>query len=79
MARGWESKSVEEQQAESKQQNTGSVLNKEQAEGRRIRDGLLLSRKNVASQLESATSPVYRQMLERALADLDQKLAKLHD
>ena len=77
MARGWESKSVEEQQAESKQSSAGSVLTKGQAEGRRIRDGLLLSRKNVVAQMESATSPNYRQMLERALADLDRQLADL--
>lgn len=79
MARGWESKSVEEQQAESKQPTAGSLLTREQAEGRRKRDGLLLSRKNVAAQLESASNPGYRQMLEHALADLDRKLAELRD
>jgi len=79
MARGWESKSVEEQQTESEQANAGSVLTREQAEGRRIRDGLLLSRRKVAAQLELAVNPVHRQMLERALADLDLKLAELDE
>jgi hypothetical protein len=77
MARGWESKSVEEQQSESNQPSAGSVLTKQQAEGRRKRDGLLLSRKSVAAQLELATNPAHRQMLERALADLDRQLADL--
>lgn len=79
MARGWESKSVEEQKSESNQPNEGSVLTREQTEGRRKRDGLLLSRKKVAAQLESATNPVHRQMLERALADLDRQLANLQE
>jgi hypothetical protein len=77
MARGFESKSVEEQQAEAKRESVpGAQLTPEQMEGRRKRDGLLLSRKNVQSQLSSATNPAHREMLERALADLDKKIAE---
>jgi len=78
MARGFESKSVEEQQAEAKREPASNQrLTPEEIEGRRKRDGLLLSRKNVQSQLNSVTNPVRREMLERALADLDRQLAAL--
>ncbi|HET8825126.1 MAG TPA: hypothetical protein VFM77_08355 [Terriglobales bacterium] len=78
MARGFESKSVEEQQAESKREaNPGQQLTPEQAERRRKRDGLILSRKSVKQRLESAANPAHRQMLEGALADLDRQIAEL--
>lgn len=78
MARGFESKSVEQQQEEAKREfKPQSPLTAEQVEGRRKRDGLLLSRKNVASRLNSASSPAHRDMLEKALADLDKQLAQL--
>jgi hypothetical protein len=77
MARGFESKSVEEQQAESKRESDPRVaLTPEEIEGRRKRDGLLLSRTNVQAQLNSATNPAYRQMLEGALAELDRQIAE---
>jgi hypothetical protein len=77
MARGWESKSVEEQQAEAKREpSAGATRSQAETEGRRKRDGLVLSRKNVAAQLERATSDAHRQMLERALADLDRQIAE---
>ncbi|HKR30837.1 MAG TPA: hypothetical protein VJT08_10175 [Terriglobales bacterium] len=78
MARGFESKSVEEQQAEAKRDsNPGQQLTPEQAERKRKRDGLILSRKNVKQRLESASSPAHRQMLEGALSELDRQIAQL--
>jgi hypothetical protein len=78
MARGWESKAVEEQQSEARQESVPRAqMTPEQMEGRRKRDGLILSRKSVQSQLNSATNPAHRQMLERALADLDRQIAQL--
>jgi hypothetical protein len=78
MARGWESKSVEEQQAEARQESAPPTqLSREQIEGRRQRDGLLLSRKRVQAQLNASTNATHRQMLERALADLDRQIALL--
>lgn len=78
MARGWESKSVEEQQSEARQDSTPRAqLTPEQIEGRRKRDGLILSKKNIQRRLESATNTAHREMLERALADLDQQIASL--
>lgn len=78
MARGWESKSIEEQQSEVRQQSVPQPQQTpEQIEGRCKRDGLILSRKNAEAQLSRATNPAHRQMLERALADLDREIARL--
>jgi hypothetical protein len=79
MARGWESKSVEQQQADA-----GAIpaevklpLSPDQATKQRQREGLRLSRTRIAQQLQSSPHPRHRQMLEEALADLDAKLTLL--
>ena len=78
MARGWESKSVEEQQAaattnvESKQR-----LTLEQVAASKARQTLELCRSRIRQQMEAAQNPRYRQMLEQALADLDLQIARL--
>jgi hypothetical protein len=78
MARGWESKSVEEQQSaafvqtESKQR-----LTPEQAARKHEQEALDLSRRRIRQQLQSAQNPRHRQMLESALAELDARLARL--
>jgi hypothetical protein len=78
MARGWESKSIEEQQAEATQQSElKKPMSKEEIEGRRKRDGLILSRKSVSAQLSSATNSRHREMLEQAIAELDRQIAEL--
>ena len=77
MARGWESKSVEEQQSEATAPRPRDrPLTPEQAAKQEKRIGLSLSRNRVLQQLGAARNPAHRQMLERALADLDQKLAQ---
>jgi hypothetical protein len=77
MARGWESKSVEEQQvAASTQVESKQWLTPEQAATKQARDALELSRKRVLQELESAGNARHRHMLESALADLDSKLAR---
>ena len=77
MARGWESKSVEQQQAERFEQRTAArpVVPAEQRQRNRKREGLALSRKRLGQQLDVATNPRHRQMLQEALADLDRQLA----
>ena len=78
MARGWESKSVEDQQAAaSTQVESKQRLTPQEAAKKQERDALELSRKGVLQQLESVQNPRHRQMLEGALADLDSKLARL--
>jgi hypothetical protein len=79
MARGWESKSVEDQQAEaaSPLDKSKPQLTPDQLAKKRESDGLILTRKSVLQQLETAQHPQHRQMLEAALAEVDGKLAKL--
>ena len=75
MARGWESKSVEQQQEEAATVKTRAApLTAEQAAAQKRRQGLLLSRQRVLQQLEAASNTRHRQMLESALADLDAQL-----
>jgi hypothetical protein len=79
MARGWESKSVEAQQQEAATQSADGNqvrLTPEQAETKRKRDSLLLSRKDLEQKIATATNPRYRQMLEAALAEVEARLAE---
>ncbi len=78
MARGWESKSVEEQQAAaSTQVESKQRLTPEQAARKKAREVIELSRRRVLQQLQSVQHPRHRQMLESALSDLDKRLARL--
>ena len=76
MARGWESKSIEEQQAEAATERTSprSRLTPEQASVIRKVEGLRLSRQRVLQQIQDAHDPRLRQMLQQALADLDRQI-----
>jgi hypothetical protein len=76
MARGWESKSVEQQQEEasSNKAQARAPLTPEEIAKENHRRGLGLSRERVAQQLALATNPRHREMLEAALADLDKQL-----
>ena len=77
MARGWESKSVEEQQAEAalRKQPSGKKLSPPEALRIRQMESLRLSRQRVLQQLQNANDPRLRQMLEQALAELDHQIA----
>ena len=79
MSRGWESKSVAEQQAEATRPKGDAKphLTPDEAARKREKDSLLLSRNSVLQQIRSAKNPRHKLMLETALADLDAKLAKL--
>jgi hypothetical protein len=80
MARGWESKGVEEQQAEA---HAPSISNRrprspEDAAQERKREGLRLQRKRLFKQIEAAQNDRYRAILQAALHDLDAQLAALN-
>jgi len=78
MARGWESKSVEAQQAEAGDKSVKGVkLSPEAAARRRDRETLLLSRQRVLQQLEAAAHPRHRQLLQNELRALDEQLSQL--
>jgi predicted component of type VI protein secretion system len=78
MARGWESKSVEEQQsAASTQVESKQRLTPQQAAHKQAREAIEMSRRRVLQQLQAVENPRHRQMLEIALAELDERLARL--
>ena len=80
MARGWESKSVEEQisarDAEA-QRSAKVTFSPQQRELQSKRQGLLLMRTRTLSAIQSARDEVYRKQQEHALAHLDAELAEL--
>ena len=79
MARGWESKSIELQQDDASSSPTQAKprLTPEQREIESRKAGLKLSRSRILEQLHSAENPRYRKILEQALADLDEQIARL--
>jgi hypothetical protein len=80
MARGWESKSVEEQVQEHQskgEENKKKQLTPEQLESRRKREVLLLSRSRVQKDLQTSQNPRHRDQLNSALADLESQIAEL--
>jgi hypothetical protein len=78
MARGWESKSVEEQQSAANTQiESKQRLTSQQAAQKQAREAIELSRRRVLQQLQAVQNPRHRQMLEIALAELDERLARL--
>jgi hypothetical protein len=81
MARGWESKAVEEQVKEFQEKDDGGKkrqLTSEQLESRRKKGILMLSRSRVQKDLQASQNPRHRDQLNRALADLDAQLAALN-
>jgi hypothetical protein len=80
MARGWESKSVEEQisAAEDRQHATATAAVKASDIERRKRiQGLLLERARITREMEQSHKERYLVLLERALAHIDAEIAKL--
>jgi hypothetical protein len=78
VARGWESKSVEQQQDDARSKpEPKPLLTRQQREFESLKDGLKLSRSRILEQIHSTESPRYRNILEQALTELDQKLKEL--
>ena len=77
MARGWESKSIETQQDEAARGKAagGRSLTAEQREASARRKTLELARAKVQADLRRATTAAHREMLLRALEDLDRQIA----
>jgi hypothetical protein len=80
VARGWESKSIEDQinerAAESKNTNKNR-LSPHELEQKTKREGILLARSHTAALLESTRDERYRALLKRTLDHLDSELEKL--
>jgi hypothetical protein len=80
VARGWESKSVEEQITEHETRTPGRPNHKpsrRELEQKAKREGILLARSRTVSMLESTQDDRYRVLLQRTLDHLDSELAKL--
>jgi hypothetical protein len=78
MARGFESKMVEFQQEEAaRARPAANSLTPEEQQARAKRQGLELTRARAAADLERATVPAHRRMLEQALAAIDDQLRSL--
>jgi hypothetical protein len=78
MARGFESKMVEFQQEEAaRAKKPIEKLTADEQARRARRASLELARARAAADLERATAPAHRKMLEQALGALDQQLAEL--
>jgi hypothetical protein len=81
VARGWESKSVEAQQAEASEtsQKSHPRLSAEEAAVVREKENLRLARLRVLQQMEASTNPRHRKLLQDALTDLEERLSRLGD
>ena len=80
MARGWESKSVEDQIAEKENpanDDRNPKLGQSQTVTRQKRDSLVLARTHTLSSLGSASGARHRAFLEKTLKDLDYQIAGL--
>jgi hypothetical protein len=80
MARGWESKAVSDQIEEGNQPQPATSREDRSPEMVRRRqqlESLRLSRARTLDQLEQASRPAYRQMLERALSDLEKQIEEI--
>ena len=75
MARGWESKSVEAQQADKEQHSAAAEpVSAEEAARRERRRMLEMTRTRAIADLAAAKSPAHRAMLEAAVRTLDEQL-----
>jgi hypothetical protein len=80
MARGWESKSIEDQIGDAEAAKEDQAKQTLSQQGRALenqRQNLQLSRIQIMGRLKAATNPQYRTQLEAALQDLDKKLSDL--
>ena len=75
MARGFESKDVEFQQAEAERQKTfGPALTREEREAQSKRATIELALARARADLEAARTPAHKRMLTQAIAALEQQL-----
>jgi hypothetical protein len=81
MARGWESKAVEDQIEAAKERARKRApldeLSPEERERRERLESLRLSRARVLDQLETATRAAHRTMLQRTLSALEAEMDEL--
>jgi hypothetical protein len=79
MARGWESKNVEDQQELAKMGTSGTKMqiDPQEQERNRKKRGIELAMAKINSDIANARDERHKQMLESAKADLDRQLKTL--
>ena len=80
MARGFESKSAQDQQLEAQNaraEGKKEKVGRDEMERRKTRESLQMSRTRISRELEATTSERRRQQLRAALEHLDGELKKL--
>lgn len=80
MARGWESKSVDDQQAAAeaeKAERGRAVPTPAERERQAMRETLMLNRARTLQSLQTACDARYRALLEQTLAHLDAEIAAI--
>ena len=79
MARGWESKDIESQMEDAREARRDPPPQPNREELQRVREleSFQLQRSRILADLQSSANPKYREILERSLAFLDEKIATL--
>ena len=80
MARGWDSKAIEDQQSAAeaeKSRQSRPELSAAEREVESRRQGLTLARAKIVADLEAASDPRHRTMLDQALAHIDREIEAL--
>jgi archaellum component FlaC len=80
MARGWESKSIEDQIEEARRSqgaSDGVVRSSEERERERKVESLKLERSRLTEQLNRARSETYQQMIRQSLKAIEEEIAAL--
>ncbi len=75
MARGWESKSVEDQVEQSQLRESHAVSRRNEEDASRLRQRMALELQRERILDERTSNPIRRQALEAALAEIEAKLA----
>ena len=80
MARGWESKSVEDQISDAEAEKAARskpFLSPDEREQQTRKQSLLLSRSQILSRIKLARNPRYRAQLESALEHVENQLSQI--
>lgn len=80
MARGWESKSIEDQIEEARRSQgdaEGPVRSSEEREQERKIESLKLERSRLTEQLNRASSEAYQRMIRQSLKAIDEEITAL--
>jgi hypothetical protein len=81
MARGWESKAVADQLEESAEGKNAPPAPSRSAEERKRAarvESLRLSKARILDQLDHATRPAHREMLAKALKDIEREMSAMN-